>query len=150
LDDGRLILAEPDMTSFPINFIPTMNATFKYLRQHKDVVESVNTEMMFPGITEALSVHKDYINSDALTLERHEPEGSLSGWKVSVEDDFDESKHSLVSLYQMALDRPDLIKYLALPNGVKVQDFKGKGIDIYIDDVKVDYCEDSYLAILTK
>lgn len=152
LDDGRLVLEEPDMFSFPINFIPSMNYTFKTLRNQKDVVESVgsNVELNFPNIRQAIAVHKDYKSSAAVMLERINPEDSQSGWWVHVQGDTSPENYSLTSLYQFALDRPDLVHYLALPVGAKAYDIKGSPIRIAINDREVTFQDGSYLSELNK
>jgi hypothetical protein len=152
LSDGRLILEEPDMKSFPIKFIPSMNNTFKTLRNQKDVVESIgkNIELNFPSIRQAIVVHKDYKLAKAVLLERIAPEGSQSGWWVHLKGDSKPEDYSLTSLYQFALDRPDLVQYLALPVGAKVYDIKESPIKIYFNDKEATFQDGSYLAELNK
>ncbi len=152
LKDGRLILEEPDMKSFPIKFIPSMNNTFKTLRKQKDVVESIgkNIELNFPSIRQAIAVHKDYKSAKVVLLERIAPEGSQSGWWVHIPGDAKTEDYSLTSLYQFALDRPDLVQYLALPIGAKVYDGKGNPIKIYLNDNEVKFKDGSYLTELNK
>lgn len=126
LDDGRLILEEPDMASFPIKHIPTLNYTFKTLRSQKDVVESIdqNVSLNFSSILQAIAVHKNYKSSTLVMLERFDPEEPQSGWWINVPGDSSAEDYMLISLYQLALDRPDLVHFLALPVGFKVYDEK--------------------------
>jgi len=152
LKDGRLILEEPDMKSLPIKFIPSMNYTFKTLRQQKDVVESIetNVDLAFPTLREAISVHKNYKISKAIILERVSPEGSQSGWWVHDQSDSNPDNYALTSLYQFALDRPDLVKYLALPIGSKVFDIKGAKIQISLNGQNLVIKKGSFIDELNK
>jgi len=152
LKDGRLILEEPDMKSLPIKFIASMNYTFKTLRQQKDVVESIetNVDLAFPTLREAIAVHKNYKTSKAIVLERVSPEGSQSGWWVHDQSDSNPDNYALTSLYQFALDRPDLVKYLALPIGSKVFDIKGAKIQISLNDQNLAIKKGSFIDELNK
>jgi len=152
LDDGRLLLEEPDMQAMPIEFTPILNSTFKYLRQQKDVVESIDDSLYlnFPIISQAIAVHKNYQSSDSLLLERIEPENSQSGWWVHVKGDSNSENYSLTSLYQFAIDRPDLVKYLALPVGSKIFNIKGNEITIELNGVQTEFKQGSYVAELNK
>lgn len=152
LDDGRLLLQEPDMVSFPIQYTSSMDFTFITLRNQKDVVESIDRtlDFDFPAITQALMVHKDYKSSHALRLDRSASDGVRSGWWVHTNDDFNPDDYYITSIYQFALDRPDLVKYLALPVGYRVCEIKGKPFKILLNNNEVHFQDGSYLAELNK
>jgi len=150
MDDGRLRLEEPDMKSVPVKFLPTMNYTFKTLRAQKDIVESIgSTQLSYPSVQQAIAIHKDFKTASAVLLERVAPEESQSGWWVHVRNSQPED-YSLTSIFQFALERPDLVKFLALPVGAKIYIIKGSPIKIFIDDKEVEILTGSFLAELNK
>lgn len=151
LEDGRLLLEEPDMVSLPIKFVPSMNFTFQTLRNQKDVVESIsNVNLTFPTLRQAIAVHKDYKVSKAVMLERIAPEDGQSGWWLHVQGDSVAEDFSLISLYEFAMGRPDLVKFLALPVGAKAYQIDGAPIQVSINDVEVMFEKGSYISELNK
>ncbi|MEM5317592.1 hypothetical protein [Paraburkholderia sp. JHI869] len=125
--DDLLCVAEPDMKAIPIRFVDSVDCTLKHLRNQKDVVESIahirNPD--FPSLQQSAVVHSDYKSAGRLLLTRHPPHEADSGWSLT--DPCDEahaqypSRHLRISLYQLGVDRPDLIKFLALPPGLHVR-----------------------------
>ncbi|MYM21570.1 hypothetical protein GTP46_02775 [Duganella sp. FT135W] len=122
-DKGQLIVTEPDMKSFPIVFVDSVDSTLKHLRSQKDTVESVLAAdaLAFPSLIQAVVVHVNYDKSPRLMLERSAPNGRNSGLKVIDLNDKTASpnNYTLISLYQLAKERPDLVKFFAIPPGVQ-------------------------------
>ena len=154
-NNGVLEILEPDFVSFPINFINKLDNTLIYLRSQKDIVESVKeeTDLFYPSILESIVVHKNYISADKVLLERTEIESSISGWWVYDYNDQegvnDTSNFSNISLYEFALKRPDLVKFLALAVGFQVLS-SVEGVSLYTGNQPVDIKVDSYLNQLNK
>jgi hypothetical protein len=148
---GRLILEEPDMKSFPIIFTPTLNMTFKTLRRQKDVVESLEGDIPpdFPSIMQGVVVHNNYKKHKSIMLERTPPEGEQSGWWVHVKGKHKTKNYMSISLYQLALDRPELVKYLGLPVNSKTTLHKGLLTSIELADNKMNLIEGSFLSEFT-
>lgn len=125
-DKGALKVTEPDMKSIPIKFVDSLDATIKHLRAQKDSVESVlpADELAFSSLTQSLVVHINYKKSKRILLDRAQAEGHDSGWWLSdLADDKgsnDPKNFAKISLYQLGIDRPDLIKFLAFPAGTQV------------------------------
>lgn len=125
-DRGAIKLTEPDMKSIPVKFVDSANATIRHLRVQKDSVESVlpASSLQFPFLSQSVVVHVNYRQARKLVLERLAPRGTDSGWWFSDLSDASGSKDASrlmkISLYQLALDRPDLIKFFAFPNGAQV------------------------------
>lgn len=125
-EKGALRLLEPDMTTIPLKFVDSMDATIRQLRAQKDSVESVlpASSLLFPTLTQSVVVHVDYKQSKRLVLERLSPQGSDSGWWLSDLTDIpgakDPSRFAKISLYQLAIHRPDLVRFFAFPVGVQV------------------------------
>lgn len=122
-DKGQLIVTEPDMKSFPMVFVDSVDSTLKHLRSQKDTVESVlpADALSFPSLIQAVVVHVNYDKSPRLMLERSAPNGRDSGLKVIDLNDKTASpnNYTLISLYQLAKERPDLVKFFAIPPGAQ-------------------------------
>lgn len=124
--DGRLRITEPDMRAVPILFVDSIDSTLTHLRNQKDVVESllpaVDTD--FPSLRQSAVVHLNYKTAHRLLLTRYPANGMESGWLLSDLDDreaqSDPTKFLRVSLYQFGVDRPDLIRFFAIPSGLQV------------------------------
>lgn len=100
------------MKSFPIAFVDSVNATTSHLRCQADTVESFlpRDAAEFPSLLQSVVVHVNYKHARRVSFERYDANGSDSGWCLSDLSDplasSDASRFSLVSLYQLALDRP--------------------------------------------
>ncbi|MCP5326567.1 MAG: hypothetical protein H7A09_09635 [Oceanospirillaceae bacterium] len=135
-DNGTLRVLEPDMHSFPIKFVNSVDATIRHLRSQKDSVESFasGSELDFPSIRQSIVVHLNYKKAAPLVLERATSSGADSGWWLSDPSDpksnQDPSRFTKISLYQFALDRPDLVKFMAFPSGYTIV------VDKYISVIK--------------
>jgi len=148
LDDGRLILQEPDMKSIPVSFVSTMNYTFKTLRVQKEVVESIgkNTPLDYPSVQQAIAVHKDYAQSKSVMLERIAADDEQSGWWLHRQGGSKTEDYQLISLFQFAVERPDLVKFLALPQGSKTHIIENAPIRIFNNNEEIQIRERSFLA----
>jgi hypothetical protein len=122
-----LRLVEPDMFSSPLTYQPSMSNTLRYTRLQKDTVESLEGDLpiVFSSMEHSAIVHTDYNNLRTLSLVREEPRGTDSGWRLlksrDTLDQVSAEHYRTVSLYELALRRPDLIHLLALPPGITVR-----------------------------
>ncbi|WP_296650132.1 hypothetical protein [Paraburkholderia sp.] len=125
--ENFLCVAEPDMKAIPIKFVDSVDNTLKHLRNQKDVVESIAPILSpdFPSLQQSVVVHSDYKSASRLLLTRNPAHKMDSGWSLT--DPGDEfgsqnpSRNHRISLYQLGVDRPDLIKFFALPPGLHVR-----------------------------
>jgi hypothetical protein len=124
---GSLRVTEPDMKSVPIVFQNTVDRTIRDLRSQKDSVESVlpATALSFPPLHQSVVVHVNYKQVQRIVLQRLSPSDSAdSGWWLSDLTDArgaqDPKRFTKISLYQLAIDRPELVKFLAFPVGIQV------------------------------
>ncbi|RSZ55420.1 hypothetical protein HF313_04510 [Massilia atriviolacea] len=123
---GTLCVTEPDMRSIPIAFVDAVDRTLAHLRSQGDIVASIDParEPVFPSLRQTAVVHVDYRTSGSILLSRFEPQGARSGWWITDcegEDDAqDPTRFTTISLYRLALDRPELVKLFALPPGLQV------------------------------
>lgn len=153
-DKGALKVTEPDMKSVPIKFIDTVDATIKHLRAQKDSVESVlpSTALAFPSLHQSIVVHVNYKQSKRILLDRASPKGADSGWWLSDLDDGkgnkDPKRFMKISLYQLGLDRPDLIKFLAFPGGTQI--VIDRWIGVIKDGQELPIKDGSFLDVLNR
>jgi hypothetical protein len=153
-DRGAVKLTEPDMKSIPVKFIDSANATVRHLRGQKDSVESVlpASSLQFPSLSQSVVVHVNYRQARRLLLDRSAPKGTDSGWWLSDLSDASGSKDvshfTKISLYQLALDRPDLIKFFAFPNGVQV--VVDRRVGVLKDGLELPIKRGSFLDLLNQ
>lgn len=123
---GVLRIMEPDMKSVPVKFVDSLDNTLKQLRSQRDTVESFTPSipLSFPSLRQSVVVHRDYKTTRRVLLSRYEPEELDSGWWLSDLNDEsgarDPTHFTKISLYQLAVDRPDLVKFFAVPPGLQV------------------------------
>ncbi|SIO68117.1 immunity protein Imm33 domain-containing protein [Paraburkholderia phenazinium] len=123
---GALRLTEPDMKSFPVNFVDSVDRTLVHLRNQNDVVRSLSPAIdpHFPSLRQSAVVHVNYKHAASVSLKRKVVEGVSSGWVITDTEDSaglrDPARLLTTSLYQLGLDRPELIKFFALPPMVEV------------------------------
>jgi hypothetical protein len=123
---GALRLTEPDMKSFPLNFVDSVDRTLVHLRNQNDVVRSLfpAIDPDFPSLRQSAVVHVNYKHATAVSLKRKVAEGPSSGWIITDTEDSagscDPARFLTTSLYQLGMDRPELIKFLALPPMLEV------------------------------
>ncbi|KVF23193.1 hypothetical protein WJ07_16935 [Burkholderia vietnamiensis] len=129
LDGGAtdtLRITEPDMKEIPIRFIDSVNSTLMHLRNQKDVVGSVAMDLQpdFPSLRQSAVVHAEYKSAYRVLLTRDFAHETDSGWSLTdLNDEFglqNPGQFIRISLYQLGVDRPDLIKFFALPPGLQV------------------------------
>lgn len=147
--DGLLRVTEPDMKAIPIKFIDSVDNTLKYLRNQKDMVESIVPPLGsdFPSLQQSAVVHAEYKRASHLLLTRNPAHGADSGWSLT--DPRDEGGSSIlrISLYQLGVDRPDLIKFFALPPGLQIL-LDGLKIHVTGPDGEIQPVPGSYLEAL--
>lgn len=154
-DQGTLRVTEPDMKSFPVKFVNSTDATIKHLRSQKDTVESFvpASAIQFPSLTQSIIVHRNYQHCQRLMLDRANPEDMDSGWWLSDMDDpdgnQDPNQFQKISLYQFALDRLELVKFLALPATTQVL-LDGHSIRVAVNQEELFPKEGSFIDMLNK
>lgn len=154
--DGTLCVTEPDMQSFPLKFVDAVDHTLVHLRSQRDIVASFDPprEPVFPSLREAVVVHVNYKTSEKILLSRFDPDGANSGWWLTdcdgdEDDSQDPTRFTTISLYQLALDRPDLLNLFALPPGLQVV-VDGARINVIDDEGELLAIEGSFLDRLQK
>ncbi|MDP9913430.1 hypothetical protein J2W27_005564 [Variovorax boronicumulans] len=154
-DDGFLRVMEPDMTVVPVRFIDSVDRTLMHMRNQKDVVQSLLplVEPDFPTLRQSAVVHVDYKNATRVLLTRTPPLEDDSGWWFTDLADpqgaHDPGRFTKTSLYQLGIDRPDLVKFFALPAGLQVV-VEGPLIGVLGPDGELEQTPGSYLSELNR
>jgi hypothetical protein len=125
---GNLLrVLEPDMAAVPVKFFDSVDATLMHLRSQRDVVQSLPPpiEPEFPSLRQSVVVHLNYKKANRVLLTRSSAVNEAdSGWWLTDLDDQDGSQDpthfAKTSLYQLGIDRADLIKFFAVPVGLQV------------------------------
>ncbi len=151
MEDRHLHVLEPDFKSVPIIFIDSTTSTLKYLRQQKDIAHSIrkNIEVSYVSILKSIAVGKTYKNATSFFLSREETEDSFSGYFFrNLQTDNDE--YTLVSLYEFACNRPDLVKFLGLPSQYGVHKILGDDFRIINEERDVPLRPGSFLDLINR
>lgn len=154
MDDGRLLLREPDMQAIPIEWTDGVTETLRHLRLQKDTAESLGlgSDLQFPTIRHSaiLGVDVDW-NTHAFILERVAATAMDSGWFVgrlgsSLDYNDPENLHR-VSLYEAVVRCPNIVMFMSLPFGIKVE-YSDENIAVWLDGRLVTPSANSYLGRL--
>lgn len=149
-----LEIHEPDVQQIPLNFVAGVTVTLRYIRAQKDVLDSlaVEAELDFPNLISAIVVHKNYQDITSINLLRESKQEQLSGWwlfdMTEPEKTHENEDFKPISIYELAINRPDLVQYLALPVGAVVSLRKDEPIRVFREDEELSIREESYLAAL--
>jgi hypothetical protein len=153
--NGRLVITEPDMKAVPIEFVDSLDNTLLHLRAQKDSVESLgkDVELAFPSLRQSAVVHKNYKAANQIVLERLKGDGADSGWWLLDPTDRVGGQNAAnfmkISLYQLAIERPDLVKFLAIPPGYRIAVIP-EGIIAFKGSSEIQFLEGSFLSELNK
>jgi hypothetical protein len=125
LEDGRLTLLEPDFESLPTHFVPGATRSLLHLRLQRSVAESLGlAEPAFPSLRQSAIVCSRLARARPLWLDRASPQGVDSGWFIGCAGESHEHQSARnlerLSLYEVALQQPAVVPYLALPPGVQL------------------------------
>jgi hypothetical protein len=154
--EGFLRVLEPDMKVVPVKFVDSVDGTLMHLRNQQDVVRSLSSpvEPDFPSLRQSVVVHVNYKEASRILLTRSGAEDVAdSGWWLSDLDDKagsqDPTRFVKTSLYQLGIDRPDLVKFFAVPAELQVV-VDGTRIGVLGADGEVQQVPGSYLSELNK
>jgi hypothetical protein len=151
-----LRVLEPDMKAVPVKFVDSVDSTLMHLRNQQDIVRSLHppVEPDFPSLRQSAVVHVNYKKASRILLTRNGAvDGVDSGWWLSDLGDQagsqDPTRFIKTSLYQLGVDRPDLVKFFAVPTGLQVV-VDGALIGVLGAGGEVQQIEGSYLSELNK
>jgi hypothetical protein len=152
MDDGYLHILEPDMKEIPIQFIDSVTNTLRHFRHQGDIVESCygRSQVNYPSIRAGIIVCNSYPQSQNVYMSKAQPEGNMSGLFFRDLGNDNENDYITVSLYEFACNRPDFIKFLALPIGSGVHKSSGDIIRVIDADQEIPIKSDSFLDQLNR
>jgi len=118
------------------------------LRRQKDVADSIGNhiELDYPSVQQTIAVAKTYAASNSVMLERMVANDEQSGWWLHLQGESKPEDYQSISLFQFAVECPDLVKFLALPTGFKVEVVENAPIRIFKNNEEVQIRERSFLA----
>ncbi|BBZ13589.1 immunity protein Imm33 domain-containing protein [Mycobacterium branderi] len=118
--DGTLGLSEPDFTNIPPNLVAGASNTVSQLWYQREIADSVGlvAELDFPRYDQYAMTCERLVSADPILMHRYTHEEDESGWYIGCsgdDHDHDETKLHHVSLYELAVAKPAIIGFLALP-----------------------------------
>ncbi|WP_027710274.1 immunity protein Imm33 domain-containing protein [Zooshikella ganghwensis] len=144
--DKSIHILEPNMKDVPIVFIDSVTSTLKHFREQQDIVDSctLNVAPDFPSLRTSIIVSETFQATNSFYMAREVAENTESGWFFK-DLNAEEDEYSVLSLYDFACKRPDLIKFLALPVGLGVLLRDGDCYRLVKNDREVQIKANSYL-----
>jgi hypothetical protein len=120
-DKGRLSLQEPDLKGMPIQYVNGVTRALRFMRAQRDTADSfgLTEQMTLATLMDVILVPDDPDKIKIAQLHREAPEVPMSGWFL-MEAGEDPPEFRPMSLYELALSRPNLVKFFALPAGTDV------------------------------
>ncbi|OLO98838.1 hypothetical protein BVU76_28760 [Mycolicibacterium porcinum] len=118
--DGTLGLSEPDFENVPPNLITGVSNTVTQLWYQREVADSVGlaAELEFPRYDQFAMTCERFVSVDTVLMHRYTHEEDESGWYIGCADDdhdHDEAKLRYATLYELAVAKPAIVGFLALP-----------------------------------
>ncbi|WP_321784406.1 hypothetical protein [Paraburkholderia sp. J94] len=111
---GELEVWEPRFSEIPIVWERGAKRTYRQLIVQKSVAEELEVEPRFPSLDQSAVVLPDFMTSVNFQMLRESPAGTDSGWLFTTEENESENGR-LISLFEAACKRPEIIPFLALP-----------------------------------
>ncbi|WP_322057372.1 hypothetical protein [Paraburkholderia sp. J63] len=118
-DAGELDVWEPCFGKVPIVWERGASRTYRQLIVQKSVSELLAVEPSFPSLTQSAVVSPRFMASKDFQMSREASQGTDSGWLFSA-DSSESDGGRLVSLFEIASQRPEVIPFLALPESSSV------------------------------
>lgn len=117
--DG-LELTGPDFRGLPVHWGPGLDATLRHVQLHRLVCARLGTEPEFPSMLELAVVSPTFCAAKGgFQMSRDAVESPDSGW-VAAEPCYASPEAQRMSLYELAIARPDITPFVALPPGSAV------------------------------
>lgn len=153
--EQMLTLHEPDMRSMPVQWVESVAQTLRHLMLHRFTAESVGLgeQLEFPKISQTCLVCKEISRASTtsgLLLSRFPADGAGdSGWFVGCLDESHD--HNVVenlariTLYELVRGLPELVSFLALPEGCEVVLQVDKRPAFFFEDQQMPILAGSYV-----
>jgi len=114
------------------DFTEGVDYSIKMIQEQHEMCKRFNVIPSFPTFSQKIVISKGVYEGLPIEAVRYPSPNHMTGWWLTTEQ-YDGNIKSLmpVHYFHVAFKRPDLIKYLALPNGYRF--FAGKEEDIWYD-----------------
>ncbi|MEF2251064.1 immunity protein Imm33 domain-containing protein [Ralstonia solanacearum] len=117
-EHGDLEVWEPRCDSMPIRWVPGASTTIRHLVLQRALCRQLDMDPVFPALNQSGVVSARFIGTKAFCMEREVSQaGSDSGW-IFKDPHPEGGRHC--SLFEIAVSRPEVIPFLALPVGAAV------------------------------
>lgn len=144
---GDLEVWEPRFDAVPINWTRGASTTIRHLMVQRETCAQLGVEPSFPVLTQSGVVSAEFFASGRFDMERELCEVATdSGW-IFKDPEPTGGKHC--SLFEIAVARPEVVPFLALPVGATVS-FDKSGIEISLGDRKISSSNNEFIARLVK
>lgn len=117
--DNVLEVFEPDFACMPIRWCRGVNNAIKHLHLQRAVCDLFDCEPLFPTMRQAGVISPKFFDRNGFNMSRDAPADSDSGW-VFAESGYAGSEGKFCSLYQISLQKPEIVPFLALPDSSRV------------------------------
>jgi hypothetical protein len=144
--EGDLEVWEPRFGTVPIIWERGVIKTYSQLIIQKTVCEKIGVEPLIPSLMQSAVASPEFTSGRSFRMYRAETAGTDSGWMLTSEGNAGEGG-KLISLFEIASNRPEVIPFLALPIGALVVRTDGK-IRIEYTGKIVDSDSDDFLRKL--
>jgi hypothetical protein len=124
-DDGELVVTEPDFHSMPIQWIDGAQQTMRQLTLQRHVCSLLDVEPDFTSLLTSGVASPNFMTGSDFSMSRDE----RGWWFRALEDDGTQAERH--SLYVVALRRPAVIPFIALPPGAEIL-WAQSGVDILL------------------
>jgi len=145
--DGAIEFCEPNLEEMPIKWCLGLNRTLRDLMIQHEVCSVLDLEPVFPTILDVGLLSAALIDGrDEFLMSREVTSEKDCGWAF-LELDYTELSVSYCSLFEIALARPMIIPFLAIPPNCRV-DFGKEGFVISLDSRRISKYTDKFLQEL--
>jgi len=140
------------LDSVSADYTHSATQTIQHIRLQIALCESLETELdhyEFSDLNHAMLVSDDVEKIENVYLFRTDQQGEFSGWVMNDLDtleQFEPKNGKLISLYELANRRADLVPYFALPVGYAVHIQSGDVVRIIENEQEMAIQPDSLLA----
>lgn len=112
----------------------TIDNSVRFLKEQLQLCQSKNVQPQIPRLAQKVVISEEIYSGSEVNAVRYEAPDHMTGWYLtSNQYNGDVNTLNVDHLYHLLESRPDLAKYLALPNGFRF--FKdSKGDDVWVDE----------------
>ena len=147
---GQLTLVEPDMQSFPIQWVPGITHTLRQMMLQLFMLDSVGLrkQMDAPSIRDSLIACSRY-HEPSFFLARSERDGADSGWFIGCRNDSHDHQNpanlQCISVYEAHLNQRGFQGFASFPVGSMIAIDRAHGLKVYLDDQELAVIPGSFL-----